>query len=290
MQYKPPLPPTNQVTMDLAFQSAVNVASLPRTQPRGLTAATAASFQYPPVAPAWPLHPAAIPPFYHPVQLHRLAASSTRMPQLPVPSRRQMCQPLPGGLTCHRCRGVGYIARECPTGRHGRPPRCYQCNGIGHIHVRETVGVAPASTYETALQIAALAGNKEPLLEVQIGSRTFQALLDRSSSVSLLRAPAARVAVEAGTIPKTQERALCLASREKLSNEDIKRILDYYTKDELDCSRQSPNKKDVVGVRFVLDEDSATDHDPVAELPPDTNVIDDLRASGVDIHAVTFDY
>ncbi|XP_049519501.1 tigger transposable element-derived protein 4-like [Dermacentor silvarum] len=40
---------------------------------------------------------------------------------------------------------------------------------------------------------------------------------------------------------------------------------------------------------FVLDEDSATGHDPAAELPPDTNVTDDLRASGVDIPAVTFE-
>ncbi|KAH7949003.1 hypothetical protein HPB49_004161 [Dermacentor silvarum] len=41
---------------------------------------------------------------------------------------------------------------------------------------------------------------------------------------------------------------------------------------------------------FVLDdEDSATGHDPAAELPPDTNIIDDLRASGVDIPAVTFE-
>ncbi|KAH7940891.1 hypothetical protein HPB49_007601 [Dermacentor silvarum] len=41
---------------------------------------------------------------------------------------------------------------------------------------------------------------------------------------------------------------------------------------------------------FVLDdEDSATGHDPAAELPPDINVIDDLRASEVDILAVTFE-
>ncbi|KAH7970479.1 hypothetical protein HPB49_007761 [Dermacentor silvarum] len=41
---------------------------------------------------------------------------------------------------------------------------------------------------------------------------------------------------------------------------------------------------------FVLDdEDSATGHDPAAELPPDMNVIDNLRASRVDIPTVTFE-
>ncbi|XP_049516796.1 tigger transposable element-derived protein 6-like [Dermacentor silvarum] len=41
---------------------------------------------------------------------------------------------------------------------------------------------------------------------------------------------------------------------------------------------------------FVLDdEDTATGHDPAAELSPDTNIIDDLHASGVDIPAVTFE-
>lgn len=38
--------------------------------------------------------------------------------------------------------------------------------------------------------------------------------------------------------------------REKLSEADTNKILEYYTKDELDCSRQSPNKKDVVRVRI----------------------------------------
>ncbi|KAH7940970.1 hypothetical protein HPB49_008541 [Dermacentor silvarum] len=46
--------------------------------------------------------------------------------------------------------------------------------------------------------------------------------------------------------------------------------------------------RDVQQPRFVLDdEDSATGHDPAAELPPDINVIDDLSASEVDIPAVT---
>lgn len=94
---------------------------------------------------------------------------------------------------------------------------------------RETVGATPASTYETALQVAALAGNKEPLLEVRIGRTTFQALLDTGSSVSLLGAPAARVAVEAGAKPKTQERALRLATGWSQSTTSLKCKIQWAT-------------------------------------------------------------
>ncbi|KAH6930231.1 hypothetical protein HPB50_012137 [Hyalomma asiaticum] len=87
---------------------------------------------------------------------------------------------------------------------------------------RQAVGATPARTYETALQIAALAGNKEPLLEVQIGWRTFQALLYAGSSMTSLGAPAARVTVESGAQPKTQEQALRLATGWSLSTTSLK--------------------------------------------------------------------
>lgn len=37
-------------------------------------------------------------------------------------------------------------------------------------------------------------------------------------------------------------------TRARLSQEDVQAALDYYTKDELNCSQQSPNKKDVIGI------------------------------------------
>lgn len=87
---------------------------------------------------------------------------------------------------------------------------------------RETVGATPASTYETALRIAAVAGNREPLLEVRIGRTTFLALLDTGSSVSLLGTPAARVAEATGAKHRVQERALRLATGWSQSSTSLK--------------------------------------------------------------------
>lgn len=33
----------------------------------------------------------------------------------------------------------------------------------------------------------------------------------------------------------------------RLSHEDVQAAMNYYTKDELKCSQQSPNKKEVIG-------------------------------------------
>ncbi|KAH6942796.1 hypothetical protein HPB50_010738 [Hyalomma asiaticum] len=130
-QYKPPPPPTDQVARDLAFRPAANEAGLSGAQPR-VMAAAAAPFQHPSAASYWPLHPAAIQPSYHRDQLHRSPASAIR-PHFPTPPP-QGYQPLDGGgITCHRCGGIGHMGRECPSGGRKGPPRCYQCNGIGHI-------------------------------------------------------------------------------------------------------------------------------------------------------------
>lgn len=132
-QYKPPPPPTDQVARDLAFQPSVNVARLSGARPGVTMAAAAAPLQHPSAASYWPLHPAAIQPSYHRDQLHRSPAFATR-PHFPAPPQPQGYQPLDsGGVTCHRCGGVGHIARECPSGRRSGPPRCYLCNRIGHI-------------------------------------------------------------------------------------------------------------------------------------------------------------
>ncbi|CAN7940927.1 unnamed protein product [Ixodes hexagonus] len=37
-------------------------------------------------------------------------------------------------------------------------------------------------------------------------------------------------------------------TRRRLSQEDVQAAVNYYTKDELNCSQQSPNKKDVIGI------------------------------------------
>lgn len=91
------------------------------------------------------------------------------------------------------------------------------------------VGATPASTYETALRVAALAGNREPLLEVRIGQTTFLALLDTGSSVSLLGTPAARVAEATGAKPRTQERALRLATGWSRSTTSLKCKIQWAT-------------------------------------------------------------
>ncbi|KAL3205338.1 hypothetical protein MRX96_011234 [Rhipicephalus microplus] len=184
------------VARDLAFRPAGNTAGLSGlsgAQP-GVMAAAAAPFQHPSAASYWPLHPAAIQPSYYRDQLHRSPA-----PHVPTPPQPQRYQLLDGGaITCHRCGGIGHMGRECPS----VPGK------------RETVGATPASTYETALRIAAVAGNREPLLEVRIGRTTFLALLDTGSSVSLLGTPAARVAEATGAKHRVQERALRLATEE----------------------------------------------------------------------------
>ncbi|KAH8038623.1 hypothetical protein HPB51_002747 [Rhipicephalus microplus] len=84
--------------------------------------------------------------------------------------------------TCYRCAGIGQLGRECSSGRRNGLPRCYQCNRIARETVpkkQDVVGATPASTYETALRVAAVTSNKEPLLEVRIGQTAFLALLDR---------------------------------------------------------------------------------------------------------------
>ncbi|KAH7969087.1 hypothetical protein HPB52_014561 [Rhipicephalus sanguineus] len=105
-QYKPTPPPTGQVSRDLAFQPAGNVAGLSGAQPRVMVAAAAAPFQLLSAASHWPLHPVAIQPFYHRDQLHRFPASAAR-PHLPTPPQPQEYQPLDSGrIACHCCRGV----------------------------------------------------------------------------------------------------------------------------------------------------------------------------------------
>lgn len=77
---------------------------------------------------------------------------------------------------------------------------------------RELVDAAPAGIYDSALQAATTAGRKEPLLDVRIGSTTFQALLDTGSSVSLLGLPAMTAAQATGASHKREVRTLRLAT------------------------------------------------------------------------------
>ncbi|KAH6927864.1 hypothetical protein HPB50_009753 [Hyalomma asiaticum] len=193
-QYKPPPPPTDQVARDLAFRPAANETGLSGAQPR-VMAAAAAPFQHPSAASYWPLHPAAIQPSYHRDQLHKSPASAVR-PHFPTPPQPQGYQPHDGGgITCHRCGGIGHMGREPAPLLPMQRNRTYPLPVPGK---REAVGATPVSTYETAPRVAAVAGNREPLLEVRIGQTTFLALLDTGSSVSLLGTPAARVAEATG--------------------------------------------------------------------------------------------
>lgn len=77
---------------------------------------------------------------------------------------------------------------------------------------RRAVGAGPASIYNGALQVATTAGCKEPLLDVRIGSTTFQALLDTGSSVSLLGSAATTAALASGVKTKVEVHTLRLAS------------------------------------------------------------------------------
>lgn len=86
----------------------------------------------------------------------------------------------------------------------------------------EAVGAAPAGTYGSAHHVATTAGNKEPLLDVRIGSSTFKALLDTGSSVSFLGPSAAAVAQACGAKPKEDIRALRLASGWSQSTTSLK--------------------------------------------------------------------
>lgn len=87
---------------------------------------------------------------------------------------------------------------------------------------REAVGATPANTYETGPRVRAVAGNREPLLEVRIGQTTFLALLDTGLSVSLLRTPAARAVEAMGAKLRIQGRALRLATRWSQSSTALK--------------------------------------------------------------------
>lgn len=80
LQYKAPPPPTDQVTRDLAFQSAVNVTGLPRMHPRVSIDVSVTQFLSQPVASYFPLHPVVTQPSQQQDQLHGLTARAIRPP------------------------------------------------------------------------------------------------------------------------------------------------------------------------------------------------------------------
>ncbi|KAG0424688.1 hypothetical protein HPB47_028097 [Ixodes persulcatus] len=88
---------------------------------------------------------------------------------------------------------------------------------------RAYVKAAPASVYETALQVAATAGGKEPLLELTIGDRVFHALLDTGSSVSLFGDPAVAAARATGAGLREEAHSLRLAMGWSSTTQSIRR-------------------------------------------------------------------
>ncbi|KAH7972031.1 hypothetical protein HPB52_005802 [Rhipicephalus sanguineus] len=171
--YKPPPPPANQVARDLAFRPHMAAANALGPRPMSMTATvgTATSTVVPSASAAsayhWPLHPAAVEPSYVRDQFH--PASTVPTPTQPLayasPSAARWQRPNTRQVHCQRCGGIGHVARQQSVS--GKPT---------------LVDAAPASIYDSALQVATTAGRKEPLLDIRIGATTFQALLDSGSS------------------------------------------------------------------------------------------------------------
>ncbi|KAH7981471.1 hypothetical protein HPB49_024447 [Dermacentor silvarum] len=185
-QYKPPPPPTNQVAKDLAFQPHRAVANAlgPRPMSAAATVGTTTSATMSPPY-HWPLHPAAVQPSYLRDRIHPAPTLPTLTQPIAYTSQpaARWQQPNTRQVHCQRCGGIGHVARQCATvpstgARAGRMPRE---SVLGkHPFVDATL----AGIYDSALQVAATAGRKEPLLDIRIGATTFQALVDTGSSVS----------------------------------------------------------------------------------------------------------